>query len=86
MESLALLVAAIVLAIIALGVVSVVAVVRPPTSRLGAAVTLAINAVGVASGLWFALLDIGFGARIIGGCVVAACSLSALRLLKRRDT
>ena len=86
MESLALIVSLIVLAIIFLGFLSFVTFVRMPKSSLGKALSLAINAAGITSGTWFALLDIGIGARVIGASVCLASALSAIRLLRSNHT
>jgi hypothetical protein len=81
-ESLALIVSLIVLAIILLGLLSFLTFVRKPQSSPGKAFSLAVNAAGITSGAWFALLDIGMGARVIGALVCTASALSAIRLLK----
>ncbi len=82
MESLALIVSLIVLAIILVGLLSFITFVRTPQSPLGKAFSLTINAAGITSGAWFALLDIGLGARVIGALVCTASAISAIRLLK----
>lgn len=84
MEDLALIVSLIVLAIIALGMLSVVTVLRAPRSKVGRIITLVINACGVMSGVWFASLNIGLGARVIGVAVAAASAVSATRLLRQK--
>jgi hypothetical protein len=83
-ESLALIVSLIVLAIIILGFLSFFTFIRTPESSLGRAVSLVINAAGITSGTWFMLLNIGIGARVIGALVCGASALSAIRLLKSR--
>lgn len=83
MESLALLVSIIVLATIALGFFSFITFVRTPHSRFGRAIALLINAAGITAGTWFALLDIGIGARTIGTMVAATSAVSAIRLIRR---
>ena len=84
MEDLALIVSLIVLAIIVLGLLSFITVLRTPRSRAGRFVTLFINTCGVMSGVWFATLDIGLGARVIGVAVAAASAVSATRLLRQK--
>ena len=84
MEDLALIVSLIVLAIIVLGLISIVTVLRTPRSRAGRIVTLFINACGVMSGVWFASLNIGFAARVIGAAVAAASAVSATPLLRQK--
>lgn len=84
MESLALIVSLIVLAIIILGFLSFVTFVRMPKSSVGKALSLAINAAGITSGTWFALLDIGFVSRVIGVAVLGVSALSALLILNSR--
>ena len=86
MRDLALIVSVIVLGIMIVGVISVVTVFRTPTTQFGRALTVIINAASIIAGTWFALLDIGLGARIFGGCVAVLGAVSAFRLLTRRDT
>lgn len=85
MESLALIAAIIVLSIIALGLLSLFTVLRTPKTRVGGAVTLAINAMGALAGGWLASVDIGLGGRLIGVAVIGASLLSATRVLSRRS-
>jgi hypothetical protein len=82
MRDLALIVSAIVLAIILIGIFSIATVFRTPQSQLGRAFTLFVNAAGVMAGTWFALLQIGFGARVIGGVVTLISAFSAIRVLR----
>lgn len=82
MRDLALIVSAIVLTIILIGVFSIATVFRTPQSRLGRAFTLFVNAAGVMAGTWFALLQIGIGARIIGVVVALISAFSAIRVLR----
>ena len=84
MESLALAAAIIVLAIIVFGLLSLLTVLRTPTSSAGRVITLIINAMGAVSGGWLALLNIGVGARLIGVAVVAASIVSAIKALRGR--
>lgn len=83
MRDLALIVSAIVLTIILIGIFSIATVFRTPQSSLGRVVTLFVNAAGVMAGTWFALLQIGIGARIIGAIVACVSALSAIRVLKK---
>lgn len=85
MESLALIAAVIVLTIIVFGLLSLFTVVRPPKSKVGTAVTLVINVMGIVAGGWLASLDIGLGGRLIGVAVIGASMLSAARVLSRRS-
>ena len=82
MRDLALIVSAIVLTIILIGVFSIATVFRTPQSQLGRAFTLFVNAAGVMAGTWFALLQIGIGARIIGVVVALISAFSAIRVLR----
>lgn len=82
-ESLALLVTIIVLAIITLGFLSFITFARTPKSTTGRVSALLINAAGITAGTWFLLLDIGIGARVIGAIVAGTSALSAIRLLKQ---
>lgn len=84
MESLALIVSIIVFAIILFGFLSFFTFVRTPRSAIGKTVALVINAAGITSGTWFALLDISLGARVIGVLVCVASAFSAIRLLKSK--
>lgn len=82
MRDLALIVSAIVLTIILIGVFSIATVFRTPQSQLGRAFTLFVNAAGVMAGTWFALLQIGIGARIFGVVVALISAFSAIRVLR----
>jgi hypothetical protein len=82
MESLALLAAVIVLGIIVLGLLATVTVFRSPRTAVGRVFILALNTMGIASGIWLAVLDIGTGARVIGLIVASASGISAFRTLK----
>jgi uncharacterized membrane protein HdeD (DUF308 family) len=84
MESLALAAAIIVFSIIVLGVIATFAVFRTPKSSTGRAVTLSLNALGVAAGAWLAALDIGMGARVIGAAVAIPNAVSLVRILRFR--
>ena len=84
MESLAILVSVIVFGIIAVGLVAVVTIIRTPQTSFGRTITLVLNTVGIAAGLWLASLDIGIGARVIGAFVATANGISAARIVKIR--
>ena len=84
MESLALLVALIVLGIIVLGLFAVFTVARTPRSHFARGLTAMVNAMGLVSGAWLALLEVGSGARVIGLVVFAASAVSLVRLLRSR--
>lgn len=83
MESLALAVAVIILAIIFFGIVAVGVVVRPPERRRTRVLATVAVTPAVLAGLWLALLDVGMGARLIGAAVLAAGG-AALRRTWRR--
>jgi len=85
-ESLAVLVTIIVLAIITIGFLSFITLARTPKSTLGKTLALLINAAGITAGTWFLLLDIGMGARVIGAIVACTSALSAVRLLRSKST
>ncbi|MGA0863889.1 MAG: hypothetical protein ACO3RB_08385 [Ilumatobacteraceae bacterium] len=77
MESLALIAALIVLSIIVLGVLAAVVVLRPPGSTAGRVLVSVPAGAALVSGAWFAFLDIGSGARVLGA-VVALVAVAAL--------
>ena len=79
MESLALTVAIIVLAIIALGLVATVAVVRPPRSVAGRVAFTVLAAPAVGAGGWLFMLDVGMGARLIGAATFVAAVAGLVR-------
>lgn len=83
MESLAFAVAIIVFTIIALGVISAVAVIRPPQSLAGRVLFTAIALPALVAGGWFVLLDIGMGARLIGGATLIAAIAGLVRTWRR---
>lgn len=83
MESLALAAAVIVFTIIALGVVATIAVIRPPRS-LGGRIAITVLAVpAIIAGGWFVLLDIGMGARVIGGATLVAAIVGLVRTWRK---
>lgn len=82
MRDLALIVSAIVLTIIVIGVFSVATVFRSPQSQPGRVFTVFVNAAGVMAGTWFALLQIGSGARVMGVVVAVISAVSAIRVFR----
>jgi hypothetical protein len=82
MRDLALIVSAIVLTIIVIGVFSVATVFRSPQSQAGRVFTVFVNAAGVMAGTWFALLQIGSGARVMGVVVAVISAVSAIRVFR----
>jgi hypothetical protein len=84
MESLAILVSVIVFGIIAVGLVAVVTIIRTPQTSFGRTISLVLNTVGIAAGLWLASLDIGIGARVIGAFVATVNGISAARIINIR--
>ncbi len=86
MESLALLVSLILLAILLLGGLSFVTVIRTPRSQLGRAFAFVIGVAAVLSGTWLALLRVGIGARIFGALVFCFGAISLLRIIRARQS
>lgn len=82
MRDLAVIVSVIVLTIIVIGIFSIATAFRTPQSRLGRAVTVFVNAAGVMAGTWFALLNIGAGARVMGVVVGIISAFSAIRIFR----
>lgn len=78
-ESLARTVAIIVFTTIALGFFGAVVAVRPPKSRLGRIVVTVLSVPALVVGARFALLDIGMGARVIGGATFVAVAGGLVR-------
>lgn len=83
MESLARTVAIIVFTIIGLGVVAAVAVVRPPRSLVGRVAVTVLAAPAIVAGGWFVALDIGVGARVIGGATFVAAVAALVRTWRK---
>lgn len=86
MESLALLVSLILLAILLLGGLSFVTVIRTPRSQLGRAFAFVIGVAAVLSGAWLALLRVGDGARFFGVLVFCFGATSLLRIIRARQS
>ena len=84
MKSLAIVVSIIVFAIIVVGLVAVITVFRTPHTSFGRTISLVLNTIGIAAGLWLALIDVGMGARVIGAFVATANVISAVRTVKIR--
>ena len=71
-ESLALVVTLVVVSIVVVGVAALVVAWRNPERAVGRVAGAVIGALAVAAGGWLALLDVGIGARVIGGLVALA--------------
>lgn len=84
MESLALLVSVILLAILLLGGLSFITVIRTPRSQVGRALAFVIGVAAVLSGAWLALLRVGIGARVFGALVFSFGAISLLRIIRVR--
>lgn len=82
MESLALLVAIIVLGIIILGIISLFAVFRTPKNSFARFFFTVMHCAAIFAGGWLMLLRVGVGARLIGLLVFAAGCIGLLRLFK----
>lgn len=86
MESLALLVSLILLAILLLGGLSFVTVIHTPRSQLGRVFAFVTGVAAVLSGAWLALLRVGIGARIFGALVFCFGAISLLRIIRARQS
>ncbi len=84
MESLAFLAAIIVLTLVALGVFAALVVIRPPRSTPGKMVVTVVAAPAIVGGAWFFLLDIGLGARLLGGVTFVMACAGLVRTWRRR--
>jgi hypothetical protein len=84
MESLAIVVSVIVFAIIVVGLVAIITVFRTPQTSFGRTVSLVLNTIGIAAGLWLVSIDVGMGARVMGALVATANVISAVRTVKIR--
>lgn len=84
MESLARAVAIIMLTIVGLGVVAVVAVIRPPRSRVGRVVVSLLAVPAIGAGGWLFVLDVGAGARLIGAATFLAAVAGLVRVWRRK--
>ena len=86
MESLALIVSIILLAILLLGGLSFITVIRTPRSHVGRVLAFVIGVAAVLSGAWLALLRVGIGARFFGVLVFCCGAISLLRIIRARRT
>ena len=84
MESLAFLVAIIVLVLVGSGIVALVIALRSPQKTWARVVATVAVVPAVAGGAWFASLDIGMGGRIIGTAVLCAGVAAVVRTWRRR--
>jgi len=84
MESLALIVSIILLAILLLGGLSFITVIRTPRSHVGRVLAFVIGVAAVLSGAWLALLRVGIGARFFGVLVFIFGAISLLRIIRAR--
>ena len=82
MESLAILAAVIMLAIVVLGVISLFAVFRKPKTSGSRGIFTVLHIASVFAGGWLMSLHIGIGARIIGFAVCAAGCIGLLRIFR----
>ena len=82
MESLAILAAIIMLAIVVLGVISLIAVFRRPKSSGSRGLFTAMHIASIFAGGWLMSLPVGIGARFLGLIVFAAGCVGLLRILR----
>ena len=82
MESLAILAAVIMLAIVVLGVISLIAVFRRPKSSGSRGLFTAMHIASIFAGGWLMSLPIGMGARFLGLIVFAAGCVGLLRIFR----
>ena len=82
MESLAILAAVIMLAIVVLGVISLIAVFRRPKSSGSRGLFTAMHVASIFAGGWLMALPVGIGARFLGLIVFAAGCVGLLRILR----
>ena len=79
MESLAMVAALVVLAIIVLGIVTAFVAWSNPKRAWSRSLGVLVSVPGIIAGVWLALLDVGIGARAIGGVVFALGTTALLR-------
>ena len=84
MESLAMAAAITMLTIMVLGVVSLVVALRSPRRRWVKAVASIFTGCAVLAGGWMLLLEVGIGARLIGGAVAATGLCALARMWQHR--
>jgi hypothetical protein len=82
MESLAILASVILLAIVVLGVISLIAVFRRPKSSGARGFFIAMHIASIFSGGWLMSLPVGIGARFLGLIVLAAGCVGLLRIFR----
>ena len=82
MESLAILAAVIMLAIVVLGVISLIAVFGRPKSSGSRGLFTAMHIASIFAGGWLMSLPVGIGARFLGLIVFAAGCVGLLRILR----
>ena len=82
MESLAILASVILLVIVALGVISLFAVLRRPKSSGSRGIFTVLHIGSIFSGGWLMSLHIGIGARFLGLIVFAAGCVGLLRIFR----
>ena len=82
MESLAILAAVIMLAIVVLGVISLIAVFGRPKSSGSRGLFTAMHIASIFAGGWLMALPVGIGARVLGLIVFAAGCVGLLRILR----
>ena len=83
MESLAILAAVIMLAIVVLGGISLIAVFRRPKSSSSRGLFTAMHIASIFAGGWLMALPVGIGARFLGLIVFAAGCVGLLRIFRR---
>ena len=82
MESLAILAAVIMLAIVVLGGISLIAVFRRPKSSSSRGLFTAMHIASIFAGGWLMSLPVGIGARFLGLLVFAAGCVGLLRIFR----
>lgn len=82
MESLALLVAVIMLVLVLIGVISLIAVFRKPKTSGSRGLFTAIHIASIFAGGWLMSLPVGIGARCLGLIVFATGCVGLLRIFR----
>ena len=82
MESLAILAAVIMLAIVVLGGISLIAVFRRPKSSVSRGLFTVMHVASIFAGGWLMALPVGIGARLLGLIVFAAGCVGLLRIFR----
>jgi hypothetical protein len=83
MESLALVVSVIVIAIAVIGVAALVVAWKNPERAMGRVAGSVVGVLALVAGGWLALLDIGTGGRVFGGVVAVAGATALARSVRR---